>query len=288
MFRPDRLGLIGFVIIFALSFIFQGHDENANQYGKGSISKRRPPPSQIIQEQRRPQRVLPPISQQDPVFKLAPGQKGNSTGTAFSIGPGSWMTARHVLEGCKKFGIVVGAKRVENGFNVNLNPYHDLATFETSRNIPALGFEKGPLKIGQSAFHFGYPQGKPAAIHSVLLGRVKINPRRRTRHTEPVIAWAESSRVPNFSGSLGGISGGPVMDQRGNIIGVSVVEVRRRGRILTSAPKGIQDMLTRAGNPERNQYSKKLKPDINTRQFEKIGRDLRQSLSVAKVLCWVN
>ena len=83
MFRPDKLGLIGFVIIFALSFIFQGHDKNANQYGKDSVSKRRPPSSQIVQEQRRPQRVLPPISQQDPVLKLAPSQKGNSTGTAF-------------------------------------------------------------------------------------------------------------------------------------------------------------------------------------------------------------
>ena len=78
------------------------------------------------------------------------------------------------------------------------------------------------------------------------------------------------------------------MDQQGDIIGVSVVEVRRRGRILTSAPKGIQDMLARAGNPERKQSSKKLKLDINTRQFEKIGRDLRESLSVSKVLCWVN
>ena len=78
------------------------------------------------------------------------------------------------------------------------------------------------------------------------------------------------------------------MDQQGDIIGVSVVEVRRRGRILTSAPKGIQDMLARSGNPERKQSSKKLRPDINASQFEKIGRDLRQSLSVSKVLCWVN
>ena len=78
------------------------------------------------------------------------------------------------------------------------------------------------------------------------------------------------------------------MDHQGDIIGVSVVEVRRRGRILTSAPKGIQDMLARAGNPERQQSSKKLRPDIDTSQFEKIGRDLRQSLSVSKVLCLVN
>ena len=72
------------------------------------------------------------------------------------------MTARHVVEGCKKFGIVVGPKRVEEGYNRNLNSYHDLAVFETKGTAPVFGFEKEPLKIGQNAFHFGYPQGKPA------------------------------------------------------------------------------------------------------------------------------
>ena len=33
MFRPDKLGLIGFVIIFALSLILHGDDKNANEFG---------------------------------------------------------------------------------------------------------------------------------------------------------------------------------------------------------------------------------------------------------------
>jgi len=288
MFRPDRLGLIGCGIIFALSFIFQGQNRSTDSFKEDDISKRRPPPSQVVQEQRRPKRILPPVSQNDPVLKLAPSKKGNSTGTAFSIGKGTWMTARHVVEGCNKFGVVVGPKQLEKGFNVNLNPYHDLAIFETRRSVPAFGFEKEPLTVGQNAFHFGYPQGKPAAIHSVLLGRVKINPGRRTRHTEPVVAWAESRRVPNFSGSLGGISGGPVLDAQGDIIGVSVVEARRRGRIFTSAPKGMRDMLARAGSSHTYTVDSHFKINIDVDQFPEVGRNLRQSLSVSKVVCWVN
>ena len=293
MFRPDKLGLIGCVVIFVLSFIFQGQNNGTDAYREDNVSKRRPSPPALTQERRRPdlrrpKPILPPISQKDPTIKLAPSQKGNSTGTAFSIGQGVWMTARHVVEGCKKFGIVVGPKRVEEGYNRNLNSYHDLAVFETKGTAPVLGFEKEPLKIGQNAFHFGYPQGKPASIHSILLGRVKINPGRRTRHTEPVIAWAESRRVPNFSGSLGGMSGGPVLDEEGDIIGVSVVESRRRGRIFTSAPEGIQDMLNRSDNLKYKKSNKTLKLDIDTERFPAVGRGLRQSLSVSKVLCWVN
>jgi serine protease Do len=293
MLRPDKLGLIGCVAIFVLSFIFQGQNTGTDTYRKDSVSKRRPPPPIVAQERRRsdlrrPKPTLPPISQKDPTIQLAPSQKGNSTGTAFSIGEGVWMTARHVIEGCKKFGIVVGPKRVEKGYNKKLSSYHDLAVFETKGTAPVLGFEKEPLKIGQNAFHFGYPQGKPASIHSILLGRVKINPGRRTRHTEPVIAWAESRRVPNFSGSLGGMSGGPVLDEEGDIIGVSVVESRRRGRIFTSAPKGIQDTLSRSGNINYIKPNKSLKVDIDTERFPSVGKGLRQSRSVSKVLCWVN
>ena len=94
--------------------------------------------------------------------------------------------------------------------------------------------------------------------------------------------------MPNFSGSLGGISGGPVLDTQGDIIGVSVVEARRRGRIFTSAPKGMRDMLARAGNSHMHNVDSHIKINIDVDQFPQVGRNLRQSLSVSKVLCWVN
>ena len=78
------------------------------------------------------------------------------------------------------------------------------------------------------------------------------------------------------------------MDAQGDIIGVSVVEARRRGRIFTSAPKGMRDMLARAGNSPMHNVDNHIKINIDVDQFPQVGRNLRQSLSVSKVLCWVN
>ena len=78
------------------------------------------------------------------------------------------------------------------------------------------------------------------------------------------------------------------MDAQGDIIGVSVVEARRRGRIFTSAPKGMRDMLARAGSSHMYKVDSHLKINIDVDQFPEVGRNLRQSLSVSKVVCWVN
>ena len=179
MFRPDRIGLAGCLFIFMLAFAFHdlGRVED-DKYQKREQIQRRPAPSTPL-EQRRPSirspgPTLPNISTTDPTLKLTPSVKGNSTGTAFSIGPGIWMTARHVLEGCKKAGIQVGQKRVARGYSIILNPFHDLALFKTKSTAPSFQFDNGELRLGQNAFHFGFPQGKPAAVHSTLLGRAKI------------------------------------------------------------------------------------------------------------------
>ncbi len=292
MFRPDHLGLIGFVLIFLLSFAFRGLDRPSSDVVERDQFERRP--SILHQSERRrpvpkiPTDVLPPISKNDPTFTLGVSRKGNSTGTAFSIGEGEWMTARHVLEGCAKYGILVGRKRVEKGFDLTINPFHDLAVFHTKRKTQPLGFESQNLKIGQDAFHFGYPQGKPADIHSKLLGRMMVKPNRGKRRREPLLAWAEVKRIPNFSGSIGGMSGGPVLDKDGDIIGVSVIEARRRGRIFTSAPIGMEDMLYRAGKQGLSSSGKTIKSVITPVRFPATGSSLRSKLTVAKVVCWVS
>jgi S1-C subfamily serine protease len=278
--------------MFVMAFVFQGMDDGPTYQPKPGASERRPPADSRSSVRRpppgSPSDVLPPISRNDPTFKLGPSKKGNSTGTAFSVGDGVWMTARHVLDGCARFGIVVGDRRVEKGFDVVLNPYHDLAMFRTRRRAPALGFESAALSRGQNAFHFGYPQGKPADVHSTLLGRMKIKPSGANRHREPVIAWAEVRRVPNFSGSLGGISGGPVVDAEGDVIGVSVVEAPRRGRIFTAAPAGLRHMLKIAGATARDTSDGTVNSGVDPRGFQRVGSALRSGLTVAKVICWVD
>ncbi len=294
MFRPERLGLIGFALVFVLAFIFHGFDggEGPGTRPAEGASQRRPPIAEAQPVRRPPPAspagILPPASGSDPVVRIEDTKKGNSTGTAFSIGDGVWMTARHVLAGCATFGIVTGPRRVERGYQLVLNPNHDLATFRTDRRTHPLGFEWTGLRRDQDAFHFGYPQGKPADVRSRLLGRMNVVHGRGNRMAEPVIAWAEIKRVPDFDGSLGGISGGPVVDAEGEVIGVTVAGSERRGRIFTTAPEGIRNMLDRAGASPRESSRGTISGAVGADDFPRIGSDLRTNLTVAKVVCWVN
>ena len=160
----------------------------------------------------------------DPAFSIAvPAEKGNSIGTAFSLDRrGVWMTARHVVDGCARVLIVTAPRR---GVRVNrtyIHPRADLAVLQTRGGAPAVRFTQQTLRHGQTGYHFGFPKGEPAAVKSVLIGRRRMRSVGRYNVIEPVVAWADRVRVPDSYGGLGGISGGPAMDGRGNIIGVTV------------------------------------------------------------------
>ena len=105
MLRPDRLGLVGCLLIFALSFVFQDSDSSGRHTPSPERWEPRRPEISDTLEQRRPRSVgpkqtLPEISSRDPTLKLMPSVKGNSTGTAFSIGKGVWMDCVHGSDRC--------------------------------------------------------------------------------------------------------------------------------------------------------------------------------------------
>ncbi len=280
--RRERLGLVGVVVMFLLGMI-----SSVLERPDGSPDHPRRPDTGQEQQYRRPQvlpgsDVLGPISPQDPAITIAPAEKGNSTGTAFAIGDGVWMTARHVIDGCSAFGVVDG-RRAHRGGAARLSPVHDLAVFRTDGRAPVLGFDLSPLRRGQAGFHLGYPQGRPADLRSSLLGRMRVVVPGR-RRSQPVIAWAEAVRKPRFQGSLGGMSGGPVLNAAGDVIGVSVAESRRRGRVFTSAPAAVHDMLIEAGVAGSPAGSG---APVSEGGFEATGQALRASRTVSQVICRV-
>ena len=65
-----------------------------------------------------------------------------------------------------------------------------------------------------------------------------------THGTGPSLTWAEVSAFPDALKSLGGMSGGPMLDTSGKIVGVMVAASLRRGRIDTVAPEILQATAT--------------------------------------------
>lgn len=233
-------------------------------------------------------RPLAPPSSTDPVVDVEVSQRQqSSTGTAFSIDPrGVWITARHVADGCGRI-FVLNTPR--SGFlvrNVYVHPTADVAILRTDRGAPYVSLSGDQPRQGQTAYHFGYPKGEPGAVVSTLIGRATMRARGRYATNEPVLVWAERDRVPDGDEHLGGISGGPVFDAAGRIIGTTVAGSQRRGRVFTSDMASVRAALQRA-NAAPADAGNAVAPRIDSRNWVQVGAELRARLTVAKVVCVV-
>jgi len=205
-----------------------------------------------------------------------------SSGTAFSIADeGLWVTARHVVEGCRQPAIMVGGGRAVAA-DVRLASRADIAVLQTAGGPGALPLAAGePLRKGQRAFHPGFPQGRAGEVASRLLGRETLKVRGRGQREEPVLAWAEVGRTDHLGGTLSGLSGAPAIDRQGRAVGVTIAESPRRGRIYTTAPDtfgpAVRGLQT-ADEPLSGRI-------VTVDNYGLVADDLRRELRVAQVVC---
>jgi serine protease Do len=209
-----------------------------------------------------------------------------STGTAFAVGPGVWLTARHVVRGCPLVGLTDAPMqmrvRAELAF---VSERADVAVLRT-RGGPqplALDLEEADLTLGTPGFHIGYPQGRPGEVESRLLGRERLVTSGAWRGRENTLAWAEAGRSRGLDGSLGGLSGGPVLDEEGRVLGITIAESPRRGRVITTAADSLIRDLSAARVPVAGEPVTGLDADTN---WTPAARQLRADQQVLRVICF--
>lgn len=205
-----------------------------------------------------------------------------ASGTAFSIArEGRWVTARHVVEGCRRPAILVGGGRAVAA-DVRLAPRADIAVLQTQGGPPAIPVATGEgLHAGQRAFHPGYPQARAGEVTTRLLGRETLKVRGRGQRDEPVLAWAEVGRTDGLGGTLAGLSGAPVLDRQGRVVGVTIAESPRRGRIYTTSPDTFGPAIRGVQKADEPLTGRTITID----NYGLVADDLRRELRVAQVVC---
>ena len=227
---------------------------------------------------------LPPPSQYDPAVLVEVGPIASGMGTAFAISPdGWWLTARHVVDGCDAVDLVVSRGQAVRVDDVKRAEFADIALLRTESAPAAMSLDTSErrFQIGQRAFHVGFPQGQPGEAYSRLIGRETLIARGRYDLEEPVLVWAELGRTSGLRGSLAGISGGPALAANGQVIGITVAESARRGRIYTAAPSSILRLLNVEQVAATGAPGERMTPD----NYGQESDDLRRNLAVAQVVC---
>lgn len=231
-----------------------------------------------------PGAFLPPPSTYDPEVLVEVGPVASGMGSAFAISrEGWWLTARHVVDGCQQVGLIVSRGAAVPVTDVKRALFADLALLRTEQAPAALAIDTSErqFQVGQRAFHVGFPQGRPGEAYSRLIGRETLIARGRYDLEEPVLAWAELGRTSGLRGSLAGISGGPAFGANGQVIGVTIAESARRGRIYTAAPSSITRLLRLEQVQAEGAPAQRLTADNYGEQSD----DLRRDLAVAQVVC---
>ena len=164
-------------------------------------------------------------------------QTTNSTGTAFYIGDGEWITNHHVVDAASEVQLVHGETRLDAQVVGSL-PSYDLALLSARPGvaIAPLGFVSRRPDLASPVTAVGFPSGvveTPSVTRGVVSKHAPFS-QFRGFSSDGVMIQIDAEINP-------GNSGGPIVDDCGAVVGVAVLkgDTSSDGRDLDGIGFGI-------------------------------------------------
>jgi hypothetical protein len=285
MSKLDR-AVVAFVLLILALSILGGHRP---YYGRRPMpvppvtTAPAPPPAERV---RRPPLAGP--EPQDPLtlVKTEDVPEGKIVlGTAFSVeADGVWITARHVASAyCEKLAVVVGRRAIPATMAF-VDPEADLTVLKTGEGAPAAPLATDPPQTGETGVSFGYPTNVLGATRDTLMGRSRMQLSGRLAGVAPTLTWAEAARFPDSLSTLQGMSGGPMFDAGGRVVGTVVAASERRGRVITVAPEVLTEVEDTTGLFGPGPAP--VEEVVENERLDQIAEALSANSRIARVFCW--
>lgn len=191
-------------------------------------------------EQPPPPSASTPPSRADIVQWATPSvvyiQTERGSGSGFAIG-GGVVTNFHVVAGATRIVVLASGSRPQQVFVVHAYDANlDLAILEVTTPIPSVRFANVTPRVGEELLVMGYPQGAEVGIDTPTLTGGMMSAWRR--------GWIQ------FDAAISpGSSGGPVFNERGEVVGVATLKHLTAEGVGLAVPSSLLQSLF--DNPSR-------------------------------------